>query len=108
MLIGLLFLPIALYVMAENPWLVATYQQDMLDFIPELSLEISFSILSFIAIGLGYMGAPQVFVRFIAIKDEKEITRGALVAILFTILPRPSRLYRSFWQALLAQTKIHF
>lgn len=104
MLLGLLFLPVALFVMAENPWLAATYQPGMLDFIPrELSLETSFSILSFIAIGLGYMGAPQVFVRFIAIKDEKEITRGALVAILFTIFASTGAVFTGvFGRALLA------
>jgi sodium/proline symporter len=37
-------------------------------------------------IGLGFMGSPQIFVRFLALRDEKEISQGALVAIVWTIL----------------------
>ena len=32
------------------------------------------------------MGSPQIFVRFIALKDEKEIPKGATVAIVWTLL----------------------
>ncbi len=44
------------------------------------------SIVSFFAIGLGFLGSPQVFVRFLALRDEREIPRGAAVAIIWTIL----------------------
>ncbi len=37
-------------------------------------------------IGLGFMGSPQIFVRFLALRDEGEIKSGATVAILWTIL----------------------
>ena len=37
-------------------------------------------------IGLGFVGSPQVFARFIAIKSEAQINRGKWVAIVFTIL----------------------
>jgi sodium/proline symporter len=43
-------------------------------------------IFSYLAIGLGFLGSPQVFVRFIAIKSEHEIRAGRWVAIAFTIL----------------------
>jgi sodium/proline symporter len=43
-------------------------------------------ITSYLAIGLGFLGSPQVFVRFMAIRDESEIRRGRWVAIVFTIL----------------------
>jgi len=43
-------------------------------------------ILGFIFIGLGFLGSPQVFVRFIALKDEHEITKGTAVAITWTVL----------------------
>ena len=43
-------------------------------------------ILGFAFIGLGFLGSPQVFVRFLALKDEKEITKGTAVAISWTIL----------------------
>jgi sodium/proline symporter len=43
-------------------------------------------IFSYLAIGLGFLGSPQVFVRFISIKDEQEIRAGRWVAIAFTVL----------------------
>jgi Na+/proline symporter len=43
-------------------------------------------IVSYLAIGLGFLGSPQVFVRFIAIRDQHEILAGRWVAIGFTIL----------------------
>jgi sodium/proline symporter len=43
-------------------------------------------IFSYLAIGLGFLGSPQVFVRFIAIKSEHEIDAGRWVAIAFTVL----------------------
>lgn len=39
-----------------------------------------------LAIGWAYLGSPQLFVRFISIKDQKEIPRGALVAVTYTAL----------------------
>lgn len=50
-----------------------------------LGLQIA-TIVGFFGIGLGFLGSPQVFVRFMSIKDEKEINRGRWVAILFTIV----------------------
>ena len=37
-------------------------------------------------IGLGFLGSPQIFVRFISIKDNKEIKKGKYVAVVYTIL----------------------
>lgn len=45
-----------------------------------------FSILGFSMIGLGFLGSPQVYVRFMSIKSEKEIIKGKWVAIVFTLL----------------------
>ncbi|WP_299433411.1 sodium/proline symporter [uncultured Aquimarina sp.] len=45
-----------------------------------------FTILGFAFIGLGFMGSPQLFVRFMSIKDISEIKKGRWVAIVFTIL----------------------
>ena len=42
------------------------------------------SILGFLSIGIGFMGSPQVYVRFIAITNEKEIEKGKWVAIAYT------------------------
>lgn len=45
-----------------------------------------FTILGFSMIGLGFLGSPQVYVRFISIKSEKEIKKGKWVALIFTLL----------------------
>ena len=45
-----------------------------------------FTILGFSMIGLGFLGAPQVYVRFMSIKNENEIDKGKWVAIIFTLL----------------------
>jgi len=45
-----------------------------------------FAILGFSMIGLGFLGSPQVYVRFMSIKDEAEIDKGKWVAIGFTLL----------------------
>lgn len=37
-------------------------------------------------IGLGFLGSPQVFVRFMSIKNEGEIKKGRWVAIAFTLI----------------------
>ena len=37
-------------------------------------------------IGLGFMGSPQVYVRFIAIRNEEELEKGKLVAVFYTLL----------------------
>ena len=44
------------------------------------------TILGYFFIGLGFLGSPQIFVRFMSIKDEAEINKGRWVAILFTLL----------------------
>lgn len=46
----------------------------------------AFTILGFAMIGLGFLGSPQIYVRFMAIKNEQEIKKGRWVAILFTLL----------------------
>ena len=44
------------------------------------------TILGLMAIGIGFLGSPQVFVRFISLRSEKEIGRGAAVALTWTLL----------------------
>jgi len=44
------------------------------------------SIVGLGMIGLGFLGSPQVFVRFIALKDEKQILPGTIVALTWTLL----------------------
>jgi len=45
-----------------------------------------FTLLGFSMIGLGFLGSPQVYVRFMSIKSEREIDKGKWVALLFTLL----------------------
>ena len=45
-----------------------------------------FTILGFSMIGLGFLGSPQVYVRFMSIKNEQEIDKGKWVAVVFTLL----------------------
>ena len=44
------------------------------------------TLLGFTFIGLGFMGSPQVFVRFMSIKNEGEIKKGRWVALIYTLL----------------------
>jgi len=44
------------------------------------------TMLGFAMIGLGFLGSPQVYVRFMSIKSESEIDKGKWVAIAFTLL----------------------
>ena len=44
------------------------------------------TVLGMMLIGLGFIGSPQVFARFIAIKNEQQINRGKWVAVAFTAL----------------------
>ena len=44
------------------------------------------AVVSYAAIGLGFLGSPQVFVRFMAICGERDIRAGRWVALAFTLL----------------------
>lgn len=44
------------------------------------------TVIGFAAIGIGFLGSPQVFVRFISLRSEKEIPKGAAVALVWTLL----------------------
>ncbi len=44
------------------------------------------SIVALALVGIGFLGSPQIFVRFIALKNESEINRGAAVAFVWTVM----------------------
>ncbi|MDP6539176.1 MAG: sodium/proline symporter [Planctomycetota bacterium] len=44
------------------------------------------SIIGLTLIGLGFLGSPQIFARFLALRSEDEIARGATVALSWTLL----------------------
>lgn len=50
------------------------------------TLENILLIVSYAAIGIGFLGSPQVFVRFMSIRGQTELNRGRWVALLFTLL----------------------
>jgi Na+/proline symporter len=49
-------------------------------------VESFFGVLSLLLIGIGFLGSPQVFVRFISLRSPREIRRGAAVAVSWTLL----------------------
>jgi len=44
------------------------------------------SAVGFLGIGLAFLGSPQLFVRFIAAKDQKDLIYGKYIAILFILI----------------------
>jgi sodium/proline symporter len=44
------------------------------------------SIVGLVAIGIGFFGSPQVFVRYISMKNEKQILPGTITALTWTLL----------------------
>ncbi len=44
-----------------------------------------FAIIGLVAIGIGFWGSPQIFVRFISMKSEKSILPGTATAITWTL-----------------------
>ena len=44
------------------------------------------SALSFLGIGLAFLGVPQLLVRFISAKDEQEIVSGSLIAVICMLI----------------------
>lgn len=44
------------------------------------------AIFGFAAIGIGFLGSPQVFVRFISMKNTKQILPGTITALTWTLL----------------------
>ena len=53
-----------------NPWNLATVT----------------TIIGFAAIGIGFLGSPQVFIRFISLRSERELGKGVAVALIWTLL----------------------
>ena len=92
MVLGLAVLPIV-GIASAGGWTAVTTGLEAID--PNLlalgggdgwELKNVFGILSLALIGLGFMGSPQIFVRFLALKSEDEINKGAAVAIIWTLI----------------------
>lgn len=51
-----------------------------------MSLMNVMSVIGLLSVGLGFLGSPQVFVRFISVRDTKELKKGTPVAIIYTLV----------------------
>jgi len=92
MFVGLLLLPVVAYfslsgdvsiiegLQSIDPWLLDIWGPG------GLTLMNFVAVLGLLSIGIGFMGSPQVYVRFIAIKNEAEIEKGKWVALFYTLL----------------------
>lgn len=49
-----------------------------------------FTTLGFLAIGLGFLGSPQIFIRFLSLRSTKEIRPGSIVAVTWTFVATTS------------------
>ncbi|MBT5722234.1 MAG: sodium/proline symporter [Candidatus Marinimicrobia bacterium] len=92
MFVGLLLLPVVAYfslsgdvsiiegLRSIDPWLLDIWGPG------GLTVMNFVAVLGLLSIGIGFMGSPQVYVRFIAIKNEAEIEKGKWVALFYTLL----------------------
>lgn len=91
MFIGLVLLPIVAYFQIESGSLFNSLESidpalvDVWGGNDSISMNIA-TMLGFSMIGLGFLGSPQVYVRFMSIRNESEINKGRNVAIAFTLL----------------------
>lgn len=92
MLLGLIIMPIVGVVAAGGPTAainkVAAIDPDLISVwgAGGLSAQSAIAAAGLVAIGFGYLGSPQLFVRFISVKSPKEFRNGSLVATGFTLL----------------------
>jgi sodium/proline symporter len=92
MFVGLVGLPLVGFVVAGGPVAVfdglAAQDPNLLTFIKlEKGTAVAiFEIIGFLGIGIGFLGSPQIFVRFLALRSPDEVKKGALVAIVWTVL----------------------
>ena len=92
MFVGLLLLPVVAYFsLSEDVSIIEglrSIDPSLLDIWGPggLTLMNFVAVLGLLSIGIGFMGSPQVYVRFIAIKNEAEIEKGKWVALFYTLL----------------------
>ena len=92
MIVGLVVLPIAALLTIEDRTIIISGLEAIDPWLFSIWGEGGFTILNLLAcigllmIGIGFMGSPQVFVRFMSINDEDEINKGRWVAIIYTLV----------------------
>lgn len=91
MVIGLMFLPTYFLLTVESPAAVIKGIEATDPALLNIWGEEGFTVLSvakvigFLMIGLGYLGSPQLFVRYMSIKDTAAIDHGKWVAVSLTL-----------------------
>lgn len=91
MFLGLLLLPVMAYTQMGDVSILSSLESidpaltDIWGGNDSLGMNIA-TMLGFSMIGLGFLGSPQVYVRFMSINNEREIEKGRNVAIAFTLL----------------------
>ena len=93
MLVGILVVPIIAYNMLDGDMITALSANGISDTDGYLSMFLnngaSYSpkeILSQLAWGLGYCGMPHILVRFMAVKNEKELKKSSVIAIIWVAI----------------------
>ena len=72
-----------------NPTLDANGVQTVVDGVPQFGAEKPYgflSVCSMLAWGLGYFGMPQVLLRFMAVRDEKELKPSRRIAMVWVVI----------------------
>lgn len=92
MFFGLVLLPVVVWMSMDNRFSILSDLQAIDPALiniwvgnPDPLMNV-FTILGFGLIGIGFLGSPQVYVRFMSVKNESEIKKGKWVAIMFTLL----------------------
>lgn len=95
MLIGLMVVPIIAYIIVGSGNIMDTLDASSVAGGSGLFMNIMYSggeklraidIISQLAWGLGYCGMPHILVRFMAVRDEKELKKSKVIAIVWDIL----------------------
>jgi len=92
MLVGLVLLPIVALTVIDQPSDVLIQLQSIDPGLTSIWGSEGFGVrgvlvvVSFLAIGLGFLGSPQVFVRFMSLRRREDLRRGRWVAVAYTVL----------------------
>ena len=91
MVVGLVLLPIVALVSAGGPSAVASKLTSIDPGLMSLgstgwTTATVLSMIGLLMIGAGFLGSPQIFVRFLAIRSEADLRPGLRVAVLWTVL----------------------
>ena len=92
MFLALLVLPITAYIQLPKS---ITFLKGLKDIDPALvniwgdggfTFMNFLSVIGLLSIGIGFLGSPQVYVRFIEIKNTQEIKKGKIIAVIYTFV----------------------